>query len=321
LIFQLHSIAMRKHLLLYFILLIGFISCRADKVVEKKYKTKYVIVLVVDGPRYSETWGDTSHQYIPFMHNVLAPQGVVHNQFYTQGETHTTSGHAALSTGIYQSINNGGQELPIRPSFFQHWLKQHPEDKSLAWIIASKDKLEVLSNCTEYGWKDKFRPSVDCGNAGLATGYRHDSLTQIKVLSTLQNNHPNLLLVNYREPDFSGHAGDWKGYLKGILKTDEYVHAIWQFIQNDLFYKDNTTLFVTNDHGRHLDGISNGFVSHGDNCDGCRHINLYSFGPDFKKDLVSPIYRNLVDVHATILELLHIRGAYTDGNVMLELFN
>jgi hypothetical protein len=48
---------------------------------------------------------------------------------------------------------------------------------------------------------------------------------------------------------------------------------------------------------------------------------LYSFGPDFKKDLVSPINRNLVDVHATILELLHIRGAYTDGNVMLELFN
>ena len=224
---------------------------------EKKYKTKYVIVLVVDGPRYSETWGDTGHQYIPFMHNVLAPQGVVHNQFYTQGETHTTSGHTALSTGIYQSINNSGQELPIRPSFFQHWLKQHPEDKSLAWIIASKDKLEVLSNCTEYGWKDKFRPSVDCGNAGLATGYRHDSITHMKVLSTLQNSHPNLLLVNYREPDFSGHTGNWKGYLKGILKTDEYVHDIWQFIQNDPFYKDNTTLFVTNDHGRHLDGISN----------------------------------------------------------------
>ncbi len=318
---QIHSIAMSKRFLLYFILLIGFISCRADKVIEKKYKTKYVIVLVVDGPRYSETWGDTSHQYIPFMHNVLAPQGVVHNQFYTQGETHTTSGHAALCTGIYQSINNSGQELPIRPSFFQHWLKQHPEDKSLAWIISSKDKLEVLSNCTEYGWKDKFRPSVDCGNAGLSTGYRHDSITQMKVMSTLQNNHPNLLLVNYREPDFSGHTGNWKGYLKGILKTDEYVHAIWQFIQNDPFYKDNTTLFVTNDHGRHLDGISNGFVSHGDNCEGCRHINLYSFGPDFKKDLVSPINRNLVDVHATILELLHIRGSFTEGTVMTELFN
>jgi arylsulfatase A-like enzyme len=115
--------------------------------------------------------------------------------------------------------------------------------------------------------------------------------------------------------------GDWKAYLKGIVNTDAYVHEIWQFIQNDSIYKDNTTLFVTNDHGRHLDGISNGFVSHGDNCDGCRHINLYSFGPDFKKGIVSSVNRSLVDVHATILELLHIRGAFTEGNVMLELFN
>lgn len=52
------------------------------------------------------------------MSNVLAPQGIIHNQFYALGETYTTNGHAALSTGIYQSINNSGQELPIRPSFF-----------------------------------------------------------------------------------------------------------------------------------------------------------------------------------------------------------
>jgi len=312
---------MRSLYLLYFLLLIGFISCRADKAFHKNYKTKYVILIVVDGPRYSETWGDTSHEHIPFMYNALAPQGVVHDQFYSQGETHTTSGHTALTTGIYQYINNGGQEFPIRPSFFQHWLKQYAEDKSLAWIIASKDKLEVLSNCTEYGWKNKFRPSVNCGNAGLATGYRHDSITYLNVLSTMQNHHPKLLLVNFREPDFSGHSGNWSAYLSGILKTDEYVHDIWQLIQNDPFYKDNTTLFITNDHGRHLDGISDGFISHGDNCEGCRHINLYSFGPDFKKDVVSPVNRNLVDVHATILELLHINEAYTDGKVMTELFN
>ena len=81
---------------LYLLLLIGFISCRADKAFHKNYKTKYVIVIVVDGPRYSETWGDTSHEHIPFMYNVLAPQGVVHDQFYSQGETNTTSGHTAL---------------------------------------------------------------------------------------------------------------------------------------------------------------------------------------------------------------------------------
>ena len=312
---------MRKRFLLYFLLFFGFISCRADRVLEKKYKTKYVIVIVVDGPRYSETWGDPTHHHIPFMHGTLSAQGVVHDQFYNQGVTFTTNGHTALLTGTYQDINNGGLELPNRPSFLQHWLKKNPSDKERTWLITSKDKLEVLANCTEFGWKDKFMPSTDCGVAGLATGYRHDTITQDHVLSTLQNLHPKLLFVNFREPDYSGHMGDWKAYLKGIKNTDAYVHEIWQFIQNDSIYKDNTTLFVTNDHGRHLDGISNGFVSHGDNCDGCRHINLYSFGPDFKKGIVSSVNRSLVDVHATILELLHIRGAYTEGNVMLELFN
>jgi hypothetical protein len=108
--------------------------------------------------------------------------------------------------------------------------------------------------------------------------------------------------------------------LKGIQSSDAYIYEIWKFIQNDPFYKDKTTLFVTNDHGRHLNTVSSGFVSHGDGCDGCRHINLFSYGPDFKSGIVSEQPRSLVDIHATILELLHIRNAETDGKVMRELF-
>ena len=95
---------MRKRFLLYFLLFFGFISCRADRVLEKKYKTKYVIVLVVDGPRYSETWGDPTHHHIPFMHGTLSAQGVVHDQFYNQGVTFTTNGHTALMTGIKSAL-------------------------------------------------------------------------------------------------------------------------------------------------------------------------------------------------------------------------
>ncbi len=48
---------------------------------EKKYKTENVIVLIMDGPSYSETWGDSTHQYIPKMANNMAPQGVIYTEF------------------------------------------------------------------------------------------------------------------------------------------------------------------------------------------------------------------------------------------------
>src|SRR4051812_45305515 len=61
-----------------------------------KYKTKYVIVIVVDGPRYSETWGDSLHKFIPYMANEIGKSGVIFSNFYNDGYTYTSSGHAAI---------------------------------------------------------------------------------------------------------------------------------------------------------------------------------------------------------------------------------
>ena len=133
--------------------------------------------------------------------------------------------------------------------------------------------------------------------------------------------HPNFVLINFREPDYSGHKNDWYGYLYGIQNSDNYIYNIWKFIESNPHYKGNTTLMVTNDHGRHLDGISDGFKSHGDNCEGCRHINFYATGPDFKQNIICNKKRELIDVSATISELLNFELPDGNGKVMKELFN
>ena len=102
--------------------------------------------------------------------------------------------------------------------------------------------------------------------------------------------------------------------------TDDYIYKIWQFIESDPVYKNKTALFITNDHGRHLDGVANGFVSHGDSCDGCQHINLYASGPDFKQGLILNNKREQIDIPATIAELLNLDIPTINGNVMTELF-
>ena len=57
-----------------------------------------------------------------------------------------------------------------------------------------------------------------------------------------------------------------------------------------------------------------------DPCDGCQHINFYAFGPDFKENLIISEERELIDIPATIAELLNFRIPNSNGNIMTELF-
>lgn len=295
-------------------------SCTSEKVIDRVYQTKNVVVVVIDGPRYSESWGQTGRPNVRYMDSVLAPNGCTHSYFYNLGGTWTTHGHTALTTGTYQSIDNTGGEYPQNPGIFQHYLKKHPDEAHLVWLITSKDKLQVLSDCKDLKWKKKYIASTDCGNNGLGTGYRHDSITFKRVIYALEVHKPKVLFVNFREPDFSGHKGDWNAYIRGIQQTDSMVHEIWKFLESDPTYQGKTTMFVTNDHGRHSDGVSNGFITHGCNCEGCRRIHLWSFGPDFKQGVFLNQQAELIDVNATIGELLQLHSLKSKGRVLSELF-
>ncbi|MEJ6637277.1 MAG: sulfatase-like hydrolase/transferase [Crocinitomicaceae bacterium] len=307
---------------LYLFVFIVCISCSKDKVPLTNYETENVLIIVMDGARYSETGGDSSHQNTPYLSNDLAPMGIINDNFYNNGPTYTAAGHTAMTTGIYQDINNSGLESPNLPSIFQYYLRDNPEHQEDAWIVASKGKLEVLSNCNQSDWHNKYNPMTNCGIDGLGSGsgYREDSLTYIETLNILQTHEPKLMLVNFREPDYSGHSGDWNNYLQGIIKTDEYIFKLIDFIENDAHYQGKTTVFVTNDHGRHLDNVAEGYVSHGDQCEGCKHINFFTYGPDFKNNTVINHPRGLIDIQATIATLFHLNMPLGEGKVMNELF-
>tara|TARA_B110000046_G_scaffold57595_1_gene64286 strand:+ start:3938 stop:4921 length:984 start_codon:yes stop_codon:yes gene_type:complete len=288
----------------------------------KNYQTENVIIIVIDGPRYTETGGDTSHQYQPRLANSLAAQGTIFTNFYNNGVTYTIPGHAAITTGNYQALDNRGGAIPYRASIFQHWLKESGADSSKAWLITSKDKLQVLANSSESSWNNLYMPSTNCGigGDGLGSGYREDSLTFKQIQNILYTHHPKLTLINFKEPDASGHRNDWNAYLNGIRNTDEYIYQIWNMIQNDAEYANKTTMFVTNDHGRHLDEHLDGFVSHGDGCLGCKHINLFAIGPDFKQGQIALAFREQRDISATVAELMNFYFPTGKGKVMQELF-
>src|ERR1700709_1273680 len=88
--------------------------------VGRQYKAKHVIILVIDGPRWTENWGEAPRENIPHQATELAPQGVLFTNFQNDGPTYTNAGHTALVTGNYvKKIDNSGKELPPDPTLFQ----------------------------------------------------------------------------------------------------------------------------------------------------------------------------------------------------------
>lgn len=289
--------------------------------ISKTYKTEYVIVLVIDGPRFSETFGDSTCQYIPNLSKVLAPQGVLVKNFRNNGPTYTNAGHTAITTGVYQKIKNNGLELPKNPSMFQFFLKEKGLDPTKAWVIASKGKLDILANTKNKRWKDQFTPSSYCGVNGKGMGYTGDINTWKDAQLILKTYHPKLTLINLLEVDVKGHQNEWKQYLQALQNTDQTALELWNLIQSDSVYMNKTSLFITNDHGRHLNGHKDGFVSHGDNCEGCRQMYLIALGPDFKTNTVLNNMYEQIDISKTIAEMLHYNNPISRGIIMTELFN
>lgn len=316
---------MKKFLLLsgFFTLILVQFSFESVKNPEQErdFKTKYVVVLVIDGPRYTETFGDTACTYIPRMGKEMVKEGTLYTQFMNNGPTHTTPGHTAITTGIYQSISNGGKELPKLPSMFQYYLKQNNADKKDAWLISSKGKLQVLANTRHKQWWNAYMPSAYCGPKGNGVEYGADSETWKKIRVVFTEGAPRLTLINLLGPDVNGHAGDWEGYKRTLKECDEYAYKLWEMIQENPRMKDQTALFITNDHGRHPDGHKDGFISHGDKCMGCKHISLLALGPDFKKNVRLSTPAELIDISRTIACMMKFEMPTTKGRFLTELFN
>lgn len=321
---------MKKYFKIYLLLTLlatSLFSCDKDDknsplnpIEPEKYKTENVVILVVDGPRKSETWDEPGQPNIPFRKELLK-QGVYISQFRNEGRTATNPGHQAIMTGIYEDIKNNGTELPTNPSIFQQWLKHSGKPSSKAWVVTSKDKLEVLNDCKDPEWHGKYMPNADSGKSGNGSGYRDDQVTVDNAKAILDKDTPNLMIINLKDVDSYGHAGDSAMYIKSIQITDRYINDIWQYIQNHPNYKDKTALIVTNDHGRHLDGVSTGFRDHGDDCEGCRNIEFFAMGPDFKKNFTLDAKYEQIDIPVTIGEILDFPVINSKGRVIKEIFN
>ncbi len=274
-----------------------------------------IMIIIIDGARYSETFGNPGHHYIPRMWE-LADEGTIVDSFYNNGITYTSKAIPALWCGTWTAVKdtiyNGVQtSYAEKPTIFEYYRKgkQAPEVDCF-YVLPYIPDLWLPSFDVDYG--PEYWPTF------YSYGENDDDVAE-NTKFVIDNYHPHFLWVYLSDVDHGGHTGNWGSYIAALSNADQIVGELWDYLQADPFYQSSTTLIVTNDHGRH-DDDHGGFQGHGCGCVGCRHIQFLAVGPDIKPGNISTTYRTIPDLAVTAAHILGVDSEKATGNVMQEIF-
>ena len=113
---------------------------------------------------------------------------------------------------------------------------------------------------------------------------RYDLFTHILSMEHIKNKNPKAVYISYDETDSFSHAGSYDDYIASLHNTDKMIEELWPYLQEHPFYKDNTYMFITTDHGRgDGDFPDSMWTSHGSGANGCEYTWLAILGPEIKK--------------------------------------
>ena len=130
---------------------------------------------------------------------------------------------------------------------------------------------------------DSFGIGFD--NGGGEVDSSPDALTTYHAERLLEKFKPTVLAMTLLDIDQC--HGDFNAYLRSQQLADACVRHLWQFIQATEGLRDETTLLVLPEHGRHLymngqnpDSLERSGIDHGEGDEGDRNVFLLALGPD-----------------------------------------
>ncbi|MEP3210753.1 MAG: alkaline phosphatase family protein [Maribacter sp.] len=112
---------------------------------------------------------------------------------------------------------------------------------------------------------------------------RLDAFTHNYALEHMKKNHPELVYIAYGETDDFAHEGHYDAYLKSANTTDSFIKTLWDFTQQDPFYKDHTVFIISTDHGRGAIDLKT-WTGHGSKVKDAGSVWLILFGSGIKAD-------------------------------------
>ena len=79
---------------------------------------------------------------------------------------------------------------------------------------------------------------------------RHDDYTFAFAMDHLTRHRPRVLYLAFGETDDWAHDGRYDRVLQAYTRPDQYLQALWTWLQAQPAYRGRTSLLITTDHGR-----------------------------------------------------------------------
>jgi hypothetical protein len=299
---------------------------------ETNTQSKNLFIIILNSIRYSDTFGDKRHLYIENTWEKIRPYGTLCKNVYNNSITLPVPAQSVLLTGTSPGKAGIHPEL-VNPTLFEYYRKQSGalQNKVLFAIGDSSFATLACSNNADYG--KAYAPDMLVND----TGETDENAVYGKAAAFIKEHHPSVVVLSLTTgksinhhvtekeckalsselKDACGTAELLNMYYESIILNDRIVLDLWEKIQADAFYKDNTVFVVVSSQGRHTDDYS----SFGDKCEGCTRLMFLIAGPGVRKDYISGKKRYLADVVPTVGKLLGIKTEHATGETMEEVIS
>lgn len=117
--------------------------------------------------------------------------------------------------------------------------------------------------------------------------------------------HPKVTVIGFDETDHFAHLGRLSAYIMAVHQCDQFMQDLWNTLQADSFYRDQTILVITCDHGRG-NAVGGAWKHHGKLFPSSRNTWFAAIGPNVNpkgeaKDIAINYHEQIA---ATLMKML-----------------
>jgi Metalloenzyme superfamily len=255
---------------------------------------------------YKKYWAATEQErrqkLLPFLWTTLNANGQIYGNRQYSNQVNNANrywfsypGYNEIFTGYPDTLVNSNSYKPNPHTTLLDFFQGHPAYQNRVAAFGAWDAFARILNRERSGFlvvnafdtlenkkasaeerllyqllQDSYRPFGDAECLDVFTHYL--------AMDYLKTRKPKVLYIGYGETDEWAHHGQYKDYLNAAKQVDQWIGDIWQYVQSDPLYKDNTFLFITTDHGRG-DTVKTEWTDHGAAVKGAGEIWFAVLGP------------------------------------------
>lgn len=232
---------------------------------------------------------------MPFFWSVIARQGQLYGNRNFGNKVNCVNNHLLSYPGYSEmfvghpdrTVSSNKRRVNPNATVFE-FIQQHKgyEKKVAAFatwdlfpFILREERAAVYVNAGSEPVAGKISDNEKSMNESLLRGNkRTDDQTFQYAFEYLKRERPRVMFIGLDGTDHHAHSGRYDEYLKSANAIDGMINHLWTWVQSQPDYKDQTTLFITTDHGRGSN--KHMWKTHQLLFPGSRHIWFAVMGPD-----------------------------------------